>query len=48
MEKRGAVGFKTGSNCRGRGGIGIRATLRSLLGKTRGSSNLLDRTRFHF
>ncbi len=28
----------------GRGGIGIRATLRSLWGKTRGSSNLLDRT----
>ena len=29
----------------GRGGIGRRAALRSLWGKTRGSSSLLDRTR---
>ena len=31
---------------RGRGGIGRRAALRSLWGKTRGSSNLLGRTTF--
>ena len=46
LHKGGFAGYSPLTLMCGRGGIGRRAALRSLWGKTRGSSSLLGRTKF--